>query len=194
MKDAPKADYFIYTFATADAPDTQLTRSGDSWYCAVDVQIPFLPLGLLLWGTTSETRVHTVSTGNRHSLSVNLNDDLPGSLFDPGDRSLEAVLEDAKAGKLAVLERFELGEMLPGMMLTLRASGPCRKVAYWGKTYRDGVPRPRSASVALDKNSVWRGKLFELRLAGRVELLEVEAPTPEVAAQLLSLGSTTARY
>lgn len=97
-------------------------------------QVDFLPLGLLLWGTTEETRVQSV--GIDCQIYLISNDSIPGRIFEVG-RSFEELNMLAETGKLeGTIERWrriEMRVMYAGSRVFARIEGPFTDIAVWGR-------------------------------------------------------------
>lgn len=153
------------------------------------VMLPFLPKGLLLWGATGDTFVHTIKVGNVTEAEVGGVAPIPGLYFEQG-RSFDDIARLAEAGELDLALdarlQLEMREASPGMMITVALSGPFDRFCLWGSTYTDGRPYRRASVAALESNAhVFSGRVDEIGLAGVRTVLDVTAPDAATAAALL---------
>lgn len=154
--------------------------------------MPFLPLGLFLWGITPETMILRVTAGNRSEILVGFGD-LPGSWFS-SPRSFGDVAAAARDGQLVQrveeLKLCEMSEMVPGEHLYLDVAGPCQSGCFWGITYGASGPR-YSGSIEPTRdalgNNRFRGTVTRHGLGGDTAEVEATAPTIEGVTELLAV-------
>lgn len=161
---------------------------------------PFLPLGLLLWGTTSDTFVQRVSVRNLCELSLS-STRLPARYFESG-RSMAEVIALADRGELEltlaerqVLE-MEVAEV--GNQLLVQLEGPFSDACLWGLTYTSSGPTKTATIVYQPRGSKkgdgterdregYEGSVIAHRLGGDVVTSSVWAPSEASAVALLGL-------
>lgn len=153
------------------------------------VQLPFLPKGLIIWGATGDTLVHGVKVGNMSEVEISGLAPIPGRYFEQG-LSFADVERLAESGELdlnlAARQQLDMSEAAPGTQISVAISGPYDRFVVWGTTYARYDGPHRLATVAqLDNSTMFSGRLDEVRLSGLQTLLNVTAPSAEVAAQLL---------
>lgn len=157
-----------------------------------DPQLPFLPLGLFLWGITPETMITGVSVGNLSEVVLGFGD-LPGSWF-ASPRAFEDLASAARQGQLVQrveeLQLFQMSELQPGQLLSLRLTGPCTGACFWGITYAANGPR-YSGSIEPTRDSLgnnrFRGQVIRHGLGGDLVDVEATAPTIEGVTELLGV-------
>lgn len=162
-------------------------RSADVY--SEQVQRPFLPKGLIIWGATGDTLVHGVRVGNMSELDVGGCSPVPGLYFAQG-RSFEEIVRLAEAGELvlstAARQQLEMHEALPGTLVVVSISGPYDRLCMWGTTYVQGGPHRRAVVEALGEGRGFLARLDEVTLGGVRTVLDVTAPDAQTAAQLLA--------
>jgi hypothetical protein len=162
--------------------------------------VPFLPLGLFVWGATEASFVR-VLVGNQHEANASL-EPIPARYFSEG-RSLSDLRYLADAGELSLsLEQRQLLEMEvadPGVKLSVELTGPFDSVCLWGLTYaqrgplltqrivpagyrRDGKP---ITGDTLGDVQGFHGQVIEHHLAGDRVISHVYAPSEQSVATLL---------
>lgn len=154
--------------------------------------IPFLPLGLFLWGVTAESMVLRVSAGNRSEILIGFGD-LPATWFST-PRSFSEIAAAARSGELVQrveeLKLCEMSEMVPGEHLTVEVSGPCKSGCFWGITYGASGPR-YSGSIEPTRDSLgnnrFRGQVIRHGLGGDLVDVEATALTIEGVTGLLAV-------
>jgi hypothetical protein len=160
------------------------------------VQRPFAPRGLLLWGATDETLVHFVRVGNTHEAEITASP-IPGRFFEQG-RSFEEIEALAAVGEIeaAVPTRLvlDMSEACIGVQITLAVSGPHDRACLWGLTYTAGGPFQRASVEKATTGDHYVGRLDNVRLGGLETVVDVVAPTAETAAQLVVGLSRSGRY
>lgn len=167
------------------------SESGSRRFVA-EPMLPFLPLGLFLWGITPETMILRVSGGNRSEVLIGFGN-LPAVWFS-SPRSFEELQAAARAGQLVQeakeLELFEMSEMVPGEQLVLEVTGPCESGCFWGITYAGAGPR-YSGSIEPTRDSLgnnrFRGQVIRHGLGGDLVDVEATAPTIEGVTELLGV-------
>lgn len=159
------------------------------------VNLPFLPKGLMLWGATGDTLVHTVKVGNTTEVEIGGLAPMPGLYFAQG-RSFEDIVRLADAGELDVSiearQQLEMNEAYPGNTVSVSLSGPCDRLVLWGVTYSLGGPHRRAVVEALAGGG-FSARLDEVTLRGIATVLDVTAPDAASAASLL-VGLETSRF
>lgn len=160
-------------------------------------QLPFLPLGLFIWGATNETLVHAVKCGNMTEVELGGSSPIPGRYFEQG-RSFEDIERLAAAGELELAvearQQLMMSEVSHGMHVTVALSGPFERFCLWGRTYAEGI-RNRRAVVERIESGAYAGRLDHVGLAGIRTVLDVTAPDARVAADLLiGLQDFTGRH
>lgn len=160
-------------------------------------QLPFLPLGLILWGATDETLVHGVKVGNMTEVEVGGFSPIPGRYFEQG-RSFEDLQRLADAGELEsaidLRQQLMMDEAQPGTMVSVSLSGPCDRFVVWGRTYEQGVRPYSRAAIERLESGAYSGRLDYVGLKGIRTVLDVSTPDAQSAATLLvGLASPYAR-
>lgn len=160
-------------------------------------QFPFLPKGLLIWGATADTLIHSIKVGNLAELEIGGFAPIPARYFEQG-RSFDELVRLAEAGELelAVEQRqlFEMTEASAGTTISVSISGPYDRFVLWGLTYlTHGRAHRRAVVERLE--SGFSGRLEEVGLSGIRTLLDVTAPDAATVATLLaSLGASKGTY
>lgn len=172
-----------------DAQSVRRPRgAGEAQQFAQQVQTPFLPKGLMIWGATRDTFVQGVKVGNVSELEIGGYASIPGLYFEQG-RSFEDILRLADAGELELSvqarQQLEMSEAAPGVMVSVTLSGPYERFCLWGVTYVTGGPHRRARVEALSDTLSFAGRIDELTLSGVRTVLEVTAPTAQIATELL---------
>lgn len=170
-------------------------RSVDT-YCE-QIQIPFLPKGLIVWGTDDSTMVHSIKVGNISEAEIGGCAPIPGRYFEQG-RSFEEIQRLAEAGELDVSlearQQLDMTEAFPGGMVSIAISGSYERLCMWGVTYANGRPH-RKASVQLLESGGYCGRVDEVGLSGIRTVLDVTAPDVKAVTELLvGLQPYSARY
>lgn len=169
----------------------------------------FLPLGLLLWGATDETfvkriRIGSTSDGDLASWGEGA---IPGRYFE-ARKSFAELQRLAELGELIgavdAMQVLQMREAEPGCQITVDIDGPVTQFCMWGLTHDGESLPPKLARVVYQRKQgpirpeepelgSWLGEVIERRLSGDTPVFEVEAPTAEVAASLIStfLGDYT---
>lgn len=163
------------------------------------LQSPFLPLGLMLWGTTPATRVCAIQSLNYYEAGSHLGE-LPGSYFEEG-RSFAELERLAASGDLAMSmpERkvLEMRETAPGELLGLVIRGPVDQACFWGLTYKQRgplltqvvtpavIPIRRRSDAEEEDFHCYQGQVVMHELATDTVLSNVYAPSEESVARLL---------
>ena len=152
------------------------------------VQLPFLPKGLVIWGATTDTLVHGVKVGNMTEVEIGGYAPIPGLYFQQG-RTFEELQLLADVGELErgfeVRQQLEMHEAAPGTQITVALSGPYDRFCVWGSTYIDGRPHRRATIGKAQQSEQFTGQLDEVTLGGVRTVLEVTAPDAKTAADLL---------
>lgn len=174
----------------------RLPGRSESWStCA---QFPFLPRGLALWGATPDTYVTGVTVGHQSELMAGYGR-IPGRYFEVGKTMTElARLADLGELEGAVEPRQILSMNVAevGAMVRVSIEGPFSTFCLWGLTYSGAGPaqnvlveRAVFQGPVLGEQKLedrWSGRIVERGLGGDSTVLEVMAPTPEIAASLLT--------
>jgi len=158
------------------------------------VQFPFLPLGLFLWGATSDTYVARVGVANFAEVDV-AGVRLPGRFFQ-ANYTFEGMQQLALRGELelAVAERqvLEMTQAEVGHILCLDIEGPVEQACLWGLTYLGDGPTLQASieTVKAPEHSglppSYVGLLVERRLRGNRVIGEVHAPSEASVCSLLA--------
>jgi hypothetical protein len=163
--------------------------SDDGRTFVAEPDMPFLPLGLFLWGVTAQTMIQRVSAGSRVEVSLGYGE-LPGTSF-ASPWSFAEVSAAARRGELVntvrELQLFEMSELFPGENLTLQLSGPCESGCFWGITYDSGGPRYSGKIEPEDQFARYRGQVIRHGLGGDRVDVEAVAPTVEGVTALLAV-------
>lgn len=154
---------------------------------AEQVQTPFLPKGLIIWGADETTLVHGVKVGNVTELEIGGYAPIPGRYFESG-RTFEDIQRLADAGELELAlesrQRLEMTEASPGVQVCVSISGSYDRFCLWGTTYAHGAPF-RRASVEATERGTFIGRVDEVGLGGIRTVLDVAAPDASTAAELV---------
>lgn len=183
----PGTRQVLLTFNEGKIRERQLGDSRIECYNVMP-HLSFLPKGLMIWGATGDTLVHSVKVGNMSELEVGGYAPIPGRYFEQG-RSFEDLQRLADAGELelAVEQRqiLDMSEAAPGVGISVQISGPYDRFCLWGLTYSGGNPH-RRAQVTGAADGTFSARLDEVTLRGVATVLEVTAPDATTAAHLLA--------
>lgn len=161
----------------------------------LDVQIAFLPCGLLLWGATEDTVIRRIQVGNQLEGVANCGG-IPGLYFSHG-HTFEQIVAMAECNELDLnvlaRQQLQMEPAFPGVLLTLELEGPCDQACFWGRTFTRGRPYER-ATIERAGTGEYRGRLDQIGLQGIDTVLDVVAPTPEATAALLTGLGSRGRY
>jgi hypothetical protein len=166
------------------------------------VQFPFLPLGLFLWGATSETYVTRIGVASWAEVDV-AGIRLPGRFFQ-ANYTFEGMLQLALRGELelAIEERqlLEMNQAEVGHVLGLDIEGPVEQACLWGLTYLGDGPTLRATIEVVPEpyrqgppghpptglGPTYTGQLIERRLRGDRVIGEASAPSERSVCSLLA--------
>lgn len=200
----PGTKQILFTFPRSQKPDSVRLLGGaqSTLELSAPVYRPFLPLGLFVWGATSDTLVSAVLVGPQHEASQSC-EPIPARYFSEG-RSMEELQRLADAGELSLsVEQRRVIEMAVaevGQTVTVRMTGPFEDVCLWGLTYSQQWPlltQRISPSTWIAESeglqgghgrevSGFHGRVIEHHLGGDRVISNVYAPSEQSVAQLLS--------
>jgi hypothetical protein len=150
------------------------------------VDVPFLPLGLLFWGATKDTFVSSVRSGNMAEVGA-AHRPIPARYFE-ARKTFAELIALAEKGELpkhiADNQILEMHEISPGCMMSVETIGPYESFCVWGTTYR--AEQPRQLACISKSGDRFNGVISDRTLRGTRPLFTVETPSEDSCSELLS--------
>ncbi len=155
------------------------------------IQLPFKPMGLILWGASEHTFIDSIQCGNQCEGQASCAA-IPGRFFEVG-KSFDDIVKLAELGELdiTVPQRaiLKMASMSPGMTMRITTIGPFSQFCVWGTSAEGHGPMPREVTIEKEGDR-FVGTVVQHSLDGPETLLTVHAPSSSDCASILNTTPT----
>lgn len=168
---------------------------GTSSAYAAPVQMPFKPMGFIIWGATDETSILDLKVGNAGEGMVAW-EPIPARFFETG-KSFEEIEQLAEAGELALSlpqrQVLKMSTAEPGVNISVVLSGPFARFCMWGYS-ANMYEAPQVAEIVQLQDGTHEGRIVTSTLDGDNITAVVKTPGAVECAMLMNALKGRGRY